>query len=101
MKYRIFVGVVGQAENMQVEPVLETQPTMENNIDDSMQIIFHKNNKETRDKGKEYIIFVHISAAIKGERTNELHHRRDWGDTREYQELGQEQYLGGKPWDHS
>ena len=55
MKYRIFVGVVGQAENMQVEPVLETQPTMENNIDDSMQIIFHKNNKETRDKGKEYI----------------------------------------------
>ena len=55
MKYRIFVGVVGQAENMQVEPVLETQPTMENNIDDSMQFIFHKNNKETRDKGKEYI----------------------------------------------
>ena len=52
MKYRIFVGVVGQAENMQVEPVLETQPTMENNIDDSRQIIFHKNNKKTREKVK-------------------------------------------------
>ena len=50
MKYRIFVGVVGQAENMQVEPVLETQPTMENNIDDSRWIIFIKTTRRLEKK---------------------------------------------------
>ena len=44
----VIVGVSGQAENMQVKPVLETQPTLDDILMTVCKLLYKNNNKQEK-----------------------------------------------------